>query len=85
MKTILSALLILAITNTAHADQIAGSSLSIHDAPLTGDLVRNGIAILAPELNQILVLQRDGRAVLVVTPYYYTYTCIDPINSCVIR
>lgn len=77
---------LLASTNiTLYADQVAGSRLSVNDPPLTGVLVRDGVAVFAPELNQIMVLQRDGRATLDVTPIGYTYKCIDPVNPCVIR
>lgn len=90
MNKLLTFSLISAVTislNVAQADQsqIAGSLLRAGDPSLTGDLVRNGVAIFAPELNQILALQLEGRAIVEITPIGYTYKCIDPVNPCVIR
>lgn len=83
---IMSALSIV-ISKKVHADpfQVSGTVLAFNDPPLTGDLVINGAAILVPELNQMLALERDGRAIVEITPMNYTYKCIDPINPCIIR
>lgn len=88
MNKLLIVVTILAtISSLANAEQSksAVSTLSTNDPPLTGDLLRNGVAVFAPELNQMLRLQRDGRGVLDITPISYTFSCTDPINPCVIR
>lgn len=87
LALIVSLLAVIIVTQKAHADpsQLAGTLLAFNDPPLTGDLVVNGTAILVPELNQMLALERDGRAVVEITPMNYSYKCIDPINPCIIR
>lgn len=84
---IIISVLSIVISKKAHADpsQLSGTVLAFKAPPLTGDLLRNGVAIFAPELNQMLKLQRDGRATLEITPIGYTFSCIDPLNACVIR
>lgn len=82
---ILNILLIAGTANLAYASEDTGLKRSHKDAPLTGQLVRNGVALYVPDLNNMLVLQRDGRAIVEINPQNYSFKCIDTVNTCVIR
>lgn len=82
---ILNILLISGTANLAHASEDTGLKVSHKDTPLTGQLVRNGVAIYVPDLNVMLALQAEGRALVEINPQNYSFKCIDPVNPCVIR